>query len=139
MPSRDYGSTEPFANPYTRAQHVDIARGLIAARMADALKNAAEAWQAACGASLQGDERSANRLRTDALVALQTYPILRALVIADAEPIHRHEDARELLEQARNLVAKVRSSTFPGTAREQHLAVAMGAIDNDIDALERGE
>jgi hypothetical protein len=137
--NRDYGSTEPFADPYTPAQHADIARGLAAAKMADALKNAAEHWQAACGASLGGDERSAEGFRVDAHIAMDGFPLIRSLVLASAAPIHKRKDAHALLEQARDLIERVRNSTLPGTAREQHLAVAMGAIDNDIDALERGE
>jgi hypothetical protein len=137
-PTRDYGSTEPFADPYTPAQHADITLGAAAARMSDALDKAARDWTRALGASLLGDETSAAGFRADALAALHAYRSLQAEVRC-AQPIRSHDDAAAMLQHARDLIERVRNSTLPGTARDGHLSVAMGAIDNDLDALEKGE
>jgi hypothetical protein len=138
--NRDYGSTEPMPDPYTLAQHTDIAVGLAAAKRADALQNCAECLRKAFAASIGGDETSAAGFRVDALAALHAYPSLHAEVVGTARPvIHNHADARALLQQARDLVQRVRNSTLPGTVRDGHLSVAMGAIDNDIDALGKGK
>lgn len=140
IPDRSYGSTGPFADPYTEAQHADIAHSMEAAKRADAAYKAAVSWQRACGASLQGDEQSASGFRSDALVQLHPYPSLRIEITGAWQPIITdHADAIVELKRARAILQRVHDSTLSGTEREMRMTFAMTAIDKDLAALEAGQ
>lgn len=80
MPSRDYGSVEPFEDPYTPQQHEDMRRAQKAAEWSLVLEVARSCWDRAAGASIVGNERFAAEYRADACEALGLYPELLAMI-----------------------------------------------------------
>jgi hypothetical protein len=138
--NRDYGSTEPFADPYTDAQHAYVAYGLQAAKRGDALERAALCWQRALGHSLNGRDREAHVSHAYALTALHLYPSLRIEVTGAVQPIlNNHADALHELERAKAILERVRDSAIlPVSGRAMRMSAALGHIDLDIAELEAG-
>lgn len=138
--NRDFGRTEPFEAPqWTDAQHADITLALKAAKTAGALTTATEHYRNAFTASCIGDERSAALSRAEALAALHMHPAVRADLCGGVHPvITRHDEARAILQDARDNLERVRHSTLAGTDRALRMDIALEAVAEDLKELEAG-
>lgn len=134
----DYGSTQPFKDPYTDAQKMYVELGLEAAKRANALADATNSWTFAFAATQRSALHEAHEYHADALAALHAYPTLRDDVLGTVRPIIADRgDAIAVLKQARALLERVRDSAIlPDQQRYQRMQAALACIEKDLTELE---